>query len=215
MENTQVVAIDTSSNEEKKEIAELASEQVSLERQVARIEEELEGVKAKLSRVRDDLLPTAMLDAGMLNFTLANGWKIEVKDHYQCGQLDDQPPRDEKDEEKKRPLEERLAALEWLETNQAGSIVRRVVAVSLGADAVDLAEEIITLIRHHPKGNQLAIDHRRTVPWNTLSSYAKGQLTTGHDLPLDVLGVTVRRSSKIIPPEDQRTPKHPFRKGRR
>lgn len=215
MESTQVVAIDTSSNEEKKEIAKLASEQVQLEGEAERLEEQLEAVKAKLSRVRDNLLPQAMIDAGMTDFKLVTGWRIEIKDHYQCGQLDDQPPKDEKDEEKKRPLAERLAALEWLETNAAGDIVRRVVSVSLGADAVDLAEEIIALIRHHPKGNQLQIDHRRTVPWNTLSSYAKGQLTTGHDIPLDVLGVTVRRSAKITAPEDLKPPKHPFKRGRR
>jgi len=215
METYQVEAVDMSSDEDKKEIAELASEQVALEAEVARIEATLEEAKSRLYRVRDDMLPQAMLNAGMLDFTLVNGWKVQVRDHYQCGQLDDAPPRDEKEAEKKRPLEERLAALQWLEDNQAGSLARRTVSVSLGADAIDLAEEIIALIRHHPKGNQLQIDNRRIIPWNTLAAFAREQMAIPHDIPLDVLGVTVRRSAKITAPEDPNTPKHPFKRGRR
>ena len=72
-----IAPMDGGTDEEKRDIVKLASEQVHIEAEVARIEEHLEKTKARLARVRDDLLPQAMADVGLLDFTLTTGWKIE------------------------------------------------------------------------------------------------------------------------------------------
>lgn len=175
-----------------KSIAALANEQLAAEDEVARLEEQLKRAKAQLSQVQDNLLPTAMASAGVVNFTLTDGSKIAVRDNYRCGQLDDGPQREEG-----RALEERLEALRWLEDAGHGDLPKRVVSVTMGADSEEMAREIIDLVRSHPGANRLLIDNRRTVPWNTLSAFTREQLREGNDIPLDVLGVTVQRSAKI------------------
>jgi hypothetical protein len=43
----------------------------------------------------------------------------------------------------------------------------------------------------------MKVDHRCAVQWNTLSAFAREQTDAGEDPPLDLLGVTVVRQSKI------------------
>lgn len=186
-------------DEQLKSIAALAAQQLAAEAEVAEIERKLRHAKDRLYRIRDDLLPTAMMSLGLLDFTLTDGSKVSVREHYRCPQLDDAPD-DEKGE--KRALAERLEALTWLDEQGHGDIAKRVVTVTLGADAAELAAELITLLRSHRSGNKLLIDQRRTVPWNRLAAFAKEQLRDGEDIPLDVLGVSVQRSAKITQPKE-------------
>ncbi len=186
-------------DEQLKSIAALAEQQLVAEAEVAQLEAVLKAAKSRLSRVRDDLLPTAMTSLGLLDFTLTDGSKVAVREHYRCPQLDDGP---DDDKGEKRPLAERLVALDWLDEGGHGDIAKRVVTVTLGADASELAAELVALLRSHRAGNQLLIDQRRTVPWNRLAAFAKEQLRDGEDVPLDVLGVTVQRSAKITQPKE-------------
>jgi hypothetical protein len=181
-------------NDQLTSVAKLAAEQLVAEEKVAKLESELKAAKAALAHIQTNLLPSTMMTLGLLDYTLLDGSKVAVREHFRCPQLDDGPD-DEKGE--KRPLSERLEALGWLEGAGHGDLAKRVVTVTLGADANELADELITLLRSHRAGNKLLIDQRRTVPWNRLAAFAREQLGQGEDIPLDVLGVSVQRSSKI------------------
>lgn len=181
----------------------LAIEQVEAEDRVARLERELEAAKRALAAVRDDRLPKAMAALGLDNFQLDNGVKLEVRDVYRCGQLDDAPDDPEKSKDR-RPRAERMAALEWLDEHEHGALARRVVSLVMGAESEELARELIELVRRHPGANKFQVDQRRLVPWNTLAAFVREQVEQGEELPLDVLGVTAVRCSKITLPKKEK-----------
>jgi hypothetical protein len=195
-----VEPLDTPDDADLGTVAKLADEQMAAEKEVAQLTAALKQAEVRLAAIRDDLLPQTMLTIGISEFKLAGGAKITVREKYRCGQLDDAP---DKDDFARRTLEERLAALTWLEENGHGDIARRVVSITLGADNEALAKELIDLIKSHRSGNSLQIDHRRTVPWNTLSSFAKEQVKHQEDPPLELLGVTVQTSAKITQPKQE------------
>lgn len=191
---------------EQSEVVELARRQLAAEYRVERAEAELDAAKDELRAVRDGLLPAAMSTAGIEELKLTGGYRLTVREEFVCGQLDDvadELKRANRDGQLPRPLEERLAALAWLDDNGYGDLARRLVTVTLGAKSEELASELVELLRRHPAGNQLAIDQRRVVPWNTLSGFARDEVAQGHEPPLATLGVTVLRRSRIARPKNQ------------
>lgn len=173
-------------------VAALAAEQVAAEAVVARLEKQLSEAKQRLAAVRDDALPTAMAVLGMEDFRLTSGDRVQVRERYVCGQLDDGPTREDG-----RPRDERLAALEWLDAAGHGALARRTITVTLGAKSEVLERELLVLLSQHRAANSFTVDHRVVVPWNTLAAFAKERVRQHDDPPLDVLGVTVQRSAKI------------------
>lgn len=194
-----VEAIAGPSNEELDQVVALAREQIVLEREIARLEDEIGELKGRLAVVRDDRLPKTLLAIGATECPLSNGYRVQVKERYQCSQLDDAPDVDDK----RRPLRERMEAIDWLDRNGHGDIARRVVTVVLGSKSEDIAGEILDIIRSHPAANQFAVDQRRLVPWNTLSKFAREQMQEGYDPPLDLLGVSIQTSAKIVKPGEK------------
>ncbi len=95
----------------------LAERQRAAEAEVARLEAALAEAKQRLYAVRDQLLPQAMTAVGLSLFQLDDGWRVEVRESYRCGQLDDALS----DDPKKRPLADRLAGLRWLEEHGGGA----------------------------------------------------------------------------------------------
>lgn len=178
-------------------VAGLAREQLAAEDEVRAAESTLKAANARLAAVRDGALPAAFAALGLAEFKLEDGSKVTVREAYRCGQLDDAVREDG------RPLEERLAALEWLDLHGHGDLARRVITVTLGAGAEAVADELLALISAHRAANSFRVDHRRTVPWNTLSGFAREQTQHHEDPPLDVLGVTVQRSAKITRPKER------------
>lgn len=182
--------------------SELARGMIAAEDLVAAKEAELSEAKRELATLRDELLPAAMSVIDQEEFTLTGGYKVSVGEVYVCGQLDDAPP-DPRSKDTKRSLDERLAALRALDDAGHGDLARRTVTVTMGANSEALASELITLLRAHRLGNQLRIDHRRLVPWNVLSAFARDRVEAGdQDVDLGVLGVTRLRRAKIRRPKE-------------
>ncbi len=180
--------------------SELARQQIAAEDAVARCEEELANAKRALATLRDELLPAAMSTIDREGFTLTGGYAVSVKEIFVCGQLDDAPGKPG-DSDEKRPLDERLAALRWLDDEGHGDLARRTVTVTLGTKSEEVAAELVALIRAHRLGNQLRIDQRRLVPWNTLAGFAKERTEAGDEPDLAMLGVTRLRRARIKRPK--------------
>ena len=184
--------LDLPDDDELVSIADLVSSQIAAEAEVARLELDLKRAKEHLATIRCDLLPNALSALGLQEIVLDTGDRVTVRENYVCGQLDDGPSKDTG-----RSLEERLKALRWLEQAGHGDIARRVITVTLGAKSEHLERQLLTLLAQQPQANHYTIDHRKTVPWNTLAAFAREQVRLQQDPPLDVLGVSVQRMSKI------------------
>ena len=184
--------LDPPSDGDLRQVAALIQQQFDAQLTVARLEAQLKDANETLRVIAEQDLPQAMLACGVNNFTTDSGLKVKIEDKFRCGQLDDAPEKDDG-----RPLTDRLAALTWLEEHRHGDLAKRVVSVILGRASLDDAVRLIQLIRSSPGGNQLAIDHRRFVPWNTLSSFARKQVQEGYDPPMDLLGITRIQHAKV------------------
>lgn len=178
----------------------LARRQLAAEDLVAEKEAELAAAEKELALIRDELLPKAleMLDSD--GFPLPGGFKVTVGEKFVCGQLDDLP-EDAGSKAKKRPLQERLAALALLESTGHGDLAKRVIAITLGNKAGALAQKLLDFLRNHPEANSFRVTQARTIPWNTLSAFAKERRAAGEDLDLEKLGVSVIRRAVITRPK--------------
>ncbi len=175
-------------------VAQLAEDLRRQDLLVATMEERLKTAKGVRARLAEHDLPEAMVACGYApgDRAVVGGVAVDLKDTFRCGQL--AAPADPDDFDG-RP------GLAWLDEAGHGDLARRVVTVTLGKDSEALAVELIELLRRHPRGNSLDIGHRLFVPWNTLSSFAREQITQGGDPPLALLGVTRLTVAKVVKKE--------------
>lgn len=182
-------------------VATLAERLVALDSLIEDKEAELKALAEQRRLIAESDLPAAMDecgDHGLASFTLGDGSKVSVALKYRCGQLDDLP--DDPRRTDRRPLEERLSALAWLEDNGHGDLARRVITVSLGRGSEDIAERILTYLREL-RLNTAEIKNAVTVPWNTLSAFVK-ELDSGQEpVPFETLGVQKVRVAEVKRPK--------------
>jgi hypothetical protein len=116
-----------------RQIATLAETQIKLEAKVAEAERHLSECAQELKVVAEDLLPTAMQEARLSMFELTDGRKITVRPDISCSlpKVGD-PLRD--------------AALDWLERNNLGGIIKRVISVSFAREEEKEAEALLKAI---------------------------------------------------------------------
>ena len=137
----------------------------------------MEELNAEIDRVETDVLPAAMDEIGMSEFTMTDGSKIVVQLITRAS-----IPKDKED-----------AAFAWLRSHNADSLIKREVSLSFGKGQDKRAVEIISSLRKmgmDPKDKQ-------AVAWNTLTAWVKEQLANGADLPRDLLGIWNGRRVKI------------------
>lgn len=151
-----------------KQIANLAKQQVDLEKQVAQAEELLKAKQEELRRIAEDLLPTAMAEAGMKSFTLENGTKILIKDDIAAS-----IPKDKTGE-----------AYGWLRENGFGDIIKNTVSVDFGKEEDQQAKELLEYCydKMYPATN------KQSVHASTLKAFLKEQMALGKDIPLELFG---------------------------
>src|SRR6266851_4342545 len=115
------------SDEQLKNIAQLAQQQISVEQNIANLEEALEKQKEKLEQVRDNWLPMAMSEVGMSMFKLSDGTEIRITPYYN-GKIPSE------DDVAKTPelLSIRLAAFKWLRENDFDAIIKRNLTLNFG-----------------------------------------------------------------------------------
>lgn len=151
-----------------RQIANLAKLQQELEQSVLQIEEQLKKANEELRRVQEDLLPHAMLEAGMKSFTLDNGAKITIKDDIAVS----------------IPKDKTYEAYGWLRHNGFGDIIKNTVAVDFGKEQDQDAKKLIDYCREQGFG----ATNKESVHSSTLKAFIKEQMAQGVDIPLELFG---------------------------
>lgn len=189
-------------------VASLALQQDEADREVRALEGQLKAAKERLRQIAEDRLPTAMADCHVRTFTTQGGLSVKVEEKFRASGLDD---KSDGDEGKKRPLTERIRALEYLEDQGHGDLVKRTVQVVLGANSQDVAAELVHLLRQHRLGNQLRIEEFRVVHPMTLQGHVRADLREGGDPDLELLGVSRVTIAKVVRAAKQTMPdEEPF-----
>lgn len=160
-----------------KSIADLAAKQAALEAEVSAMEDALKAAQENLRKVQMEQLPAAMADAGVSEFKLTDGRKVTVSDFVRCNITD----------------ANRKAAYDWLRSNGAEPLIRNELKHTFikGEDAK--ARQIIDALKKLGVHAEIT----ETIPWNTLSAWAKEQLDGGKALPDKLLGLFVGKKAKV------------------
>lgn len=171
-------------------LTKLAEQARDLEKEIDSGLVDLAEKQDKLKNIMRNIIPSAMEELGMKNFTLADDSKIEVKDHIQASITEENKPR----------------AWEWLEKYEFDGIIKTKVASDFGKGEIEQAREALHALED--AGFTATLD--RNVHPMTLKAFVKerleeGQLEDGSTLPLDVFGVFEFREAKITRPRQKRT----------
>lgn len=156
------------SNNALTQIANLAKRQQECERAVLVKEDELRQAEVELRLVQEDLLPTAMAEAGMKAFTLDNGAKITIKDDVAVSV----------------PADKKRDAYAWLRESGFGDLIKNTVAIDFGRGEDGNAEALKEYCQEHG----MNYSDKEGVHAQTLKAFIKEQMARGVDVPLELFG---------------------------
>lgn len=152
-------------------ISALATRQLELTADVARLGEALKAISAELRTVSEDELPAALAEAGIKSITLPDGSVVTVKDDYYCSLTG----------------KYRDPALAWLREQGHDAVITRAFAVRFGKGEEKSAERLEKLLGQR-KFPYKAADEVNT---GTFKAIVREQVEAGERVPLVRLGVRV------------------------
>lgn len=165
-------------------LTKMAEEARDLELEINRLQIELAEQQDKHKNIIRNLLPSAMEELGMKNFTLADDSKIEVKDHINASISEDNKPR----------------AWAWLEEHEFDGIIKTKVNAEFGKGEIEQARDALKALEE--AGFSGTMD--RNIHPMTLKSFVKEQLEEGNSIPLDIFGVFEFKEAKITRPKEKK-----------
>ena len=156
----------------------LADIQEAAESEVERLKLLLEEATANVRRMSEFEIPK-LLDGLEGKINLPDGRTITVQEKIRTSVSGDRKPR----------------AMQWLEDNGHGAIVKRRMTIDLSKDQEELAEKIRDALEALDEAVLFKED--KNVAWQTLDAFVKEQLTDGVDIPLELFGVYHQKIAKI------------------
>lgn len=171
----------TPSKNKLKEIGALARRQLQLIKKVAAAEAKLETAKAELVAVEQKQLPDAMLEIGLLDFSLTNGTKVMVKNEAYANIKKDDVP----------------AVIRWMDANGHGDLVKRDIKVGFGKGDAKLADALAKFIRE--KYSKQKWSDASGIHPQTLNAFVREQRAKDKALPSQISIHEVRKAVVVIP----------------
>jgi len=163
------VATVEAKNDELLNISRLAQEQLEWEASVKQCEVDLDHAKEALRNIQEYLLPEAMLAIGMSEFKLSNGAKITIRSDVYASVRKDFMQQ----------------AVEWLDANQLGGIVKDQVAVEFGRGEFESVKELMEFC----KATGLNANEKLSIHPSTLKATVKEQMARGVEFPEEFFSV--------------------------
>lgn len=131
-------------------------------------------------------IPQLMQSAGVEEFKMEDGTKIEVKDFIN-GTL----PKDEG---------RRRTALDWIEAVGAGGLIKEAIDFSLPRGSRELSAKIKAQL----KKLKIDYDAAEGIHPQTLYAFARERMKKGESVPTDLLGLFIGQVAKITPPKENK-----------
>jgi hypothetical protein len=147
------------------------------EARVADLTEDLRVALATLKDLAERELPEAMGAIGQSEFRLTDGTRVSLN-HKLIGTKVTDPK-----------------ALAWVEDHDGAPLINANVVVKLTAKDLDLARELQTFLRNHPRANSFQVSLDLSVHQSSIGPFAREQNATADELEL--LGVTRRTTAKV------------------
>jgi hypothetical protein len=158
------------------DLVEAAKMQQEFERVVTELEENLKICKEQLARQSSEIVPNMMIELGISEFKLDNGYKVSVSDDYVA----------------KLPAED-WRAFQWLRQNGLDGIIKSQITVSYGKGEDEMAQKLMDWMSEQ---GILAMQ-KTTIHPQTLKAFVKERISAGRDLPLEFFGAQVLKKTVI------------------
>lgn len=164
-------------------LTQLADELVEAQDHLTECEREVEKATDVVREITDRRIPDAT--EGMNGaLVLKDGRTLEIKEEIRSSIAGDK----------------KIPAIIWLDENDYGHIVKRVVSVQFGKDCDELVKafmEYCKKFEHKDLNGGLVVKTDFSVHHATLNSWVKEQLKDGVDLPRETFGIFRQRKAKV------------------
>jgi hypothetical protein len=164
-----------------KAIVELARKMYKLEVEMAAIEKQLKDKSEEFNKLQLETLPERMRVAGLQEFMLDNGYKVEVKDFIR-GSIPTESAIAEADPVERVALQKRRdEAIKWLVKHNAGALIKNKLTAEFGKGEDKAAKKFEEQIAK--KGYQ--VKREESVNFQTLNSFLREALESGVEVPVE------------------------------
>ena len=152
-----------------KRVVELGELMRQQEIEVERLTKELKEAKKRFDQTSRDVLPDIMSELGLNEITLSDGSKITVKEEVDAAITE----------------RTRGAALDWLNENGFGGLIKTALSVSFGTGERDIALELMEqLAQDYPDTSMKEVVHPQT-----LKAFVREQMAAGAAIPMDIFNI--------------------------
>lgn len=155
-------------------VVKMLNHQQSLEAEILRKEEELEGLKKQFRQLSENLIPDKMLELGLESLTLKDGSKVTISRFYSASIIDDK-------------------AFEWLRKSGHGGIVKSLVSTSFKVGQEKERAGLIKLLKQH----KVPFENKDSVHHATLKAWVREMYENGQAVPANLFNVFVGNKSVI------------------
>ena len=155
----------------------LVDEQLRLEADVEKLENQLKVTKEALANVQKVRLPEALAKFNLSEMKLVDGTVVTVKDNVRAGITE----------------EHHDAAFAWLTDSGHDDIIKNQVDLTFGKGQDDEAKQLMDLLNDRGYSYQ----NKRSVHPSTLKAFVKNCLEDGVAIPFDLFSVYVEKIAKI------------------
>lgn len=161
-----------------KNLSKLAEDLVVVEDAISQVEDQLAELKRQKRALAEIEIPDIMNEIGLKEFKLTNGLKVNVKSVFR-GKITEENAEE---------------AFRWLDEHGHGGIVKGEIRIPFRLDDNKLN---IQKIEEFAQSLGYNADEKLSVHHMTLSAFIKDQLTSGHEVPRELLGVWTGFDTKI------------------
>ena len=158
-------------------IAKIAEQILAKQKEVENLTEDLKKAKAKLLKLTDEELPSAMQELNVSSFALGDGSQVTLKATYGARISEDN--RDD--------------AFEWLRARNEADIIKNTVTVRFNREQDNEAQALVDDLVQR----QMSPEQKSEVHPGTLRSWAKGRIEEGKELDMNLFGVWVGQRAEI------------------
>lgn len=164
-----------------KTLISLADEAERAEEEVERLTNLLDIAKTNYRRVVEQEIPQ-IVDGLNSTLNLPDGRKITIKEQVRCSIAG----------ERKYP------ALQWLNSNGHGNLIKRRFIIEFGKDQEQWADEFEQKLTNYER--PLNVKREANVHPQTLQAFVRERLREGDNVPIETFGVFRQRTAKIASP---------------
>lgn len=171
------------SDDDVKSIAALADRLLACDAWIEQQESRLKEAKKNREKLSAELIPEAMRQAGVKEFTLENGVRVETDSKIRA----------------KIRVKDQEAAYAWLRENGMGDIIRNEFKITFGMGEDEQADCLTSFLADTGQD----YNQKQDIPWNTLEAFVRREMEAndhGEDWE-SMFGVYRHTTTQIIRPK--------------